>query len=138
MMEIIIRHKRDIPSAVKKLLKYYGDKRIFAFDGPMGSGKTTIIKALCSELGASDITSSPTFTIVNEYRRLSGSSLFHIDLYRIRKTEEAFDIGIDEYLSGSSWCFIEWPGIIEDLLPEETVKVKISVGLNDERFLRIV
>lgn len=137
MMEIIIRHKRDIPSAVKKLLRYYGDKRIFAFDGPMGSGKTTIIKALCSELGASDITSSPTFTIVNEYRRQSGSSLFHIDLYRIRKTEEAFDIGIDEYLTGASWCFIEWPGIIEDLLPEETVKVKISVGENDERFLLI-
>ena len=137
MMEIIIRHKRDIPSAVRKLLKHYGEQRIFAFDGPMGSGKTTIIKALCSELGASDITSSPTFTIVNEYRRLSGSSLFHIDLYRIRKTEEAFDIGIDEYLTGSSWCFIEWPGIIEDLLPEETVHVSLSVGESDERILRI-
>ncbi|MCU0455992.1 MAG: tRNA (adenosine(37)-N6)-threonylcarbamoyltransferase complex ATPase subunit type 1 TsaE [Bacteroidales bacterium] len=137
MMDIVIRHKREIPSAVKKLLKYYGDKRIFAFDGPMGSGKTTIIKELCRELGASDITSSPTFTIVNEYRRQSGSSLFHIDLYRIRKPEEAFDIGIEEYLTGSSWCFIEWPGIIAGLLPEETVRVTISVGENDERFLRI-
>ena len=138
MMELIIRHKKDIPSAVKKLLKFHGDKRIFAFDGPMGSGKTTIIKALCRELGASDMTSSPTFTIVNEYRRQSGSSLFHIDLYRIRKTEEAFDIGIDEYLTGASWCFIEWPGIIEKLLPEETVHVNLSVGENDERILRIV
>jgi len=137
MMEIIIRHKREIPSAVKNLLRHYGDKRVFAFDGPMGSGKTTIIKALCRELGASDITSSPTFTIVNEYRRQSGPSLFHIDLYRIRKKEEAFDIGIEEYLTGSSWCFIEWPGIIEDFLPEETVKVNLSVGENDERVLRI-
>ena len=136
-MEIIIRHRKDIPAGARKILKYSGDRKIFAFNGAMGSGKTTIIKAVCSILGASDITSSPTFTIVNEYRRKNADSLFHIDLYRMKKTEEAYDIGIEEYLSGSSYCFIEWPDLIEDLLPEGTVRITIRVGQNEERILQI-
>ncbi|MCX6332704.1 MAG: tRNA (adenosine(37)-N6)-threonylcarbamoyltransferase complex ATPase subunit type 1 TsaE [Bacteroidia bacterium] len=137
MMEIIIRHKKDIPAAVRKLLKHSAGSRIFAFNGSMGAGKTTIIKAICRELGAADMTSSPTFTIVNEYRRKGTDSLFHIDLYRIKKTEEAYDIGIEEYLSGGSFCFIEWPGLIEHILPEGTVNVSIAVGDNEERILGI-
>jgi tRNA threonylcarbamoyladenosine biosynthesis protein TsaE len=137
MMEIIIKHKRDIHSAVRKLLKEYSNSRIFAFSGQMGAGKTTIIKEICKSLGATDITSSPTFTIVNEYRRKGADSLFHIDLYRIKKTEEAFDIGIEEYLSGGFYCFIEWPGLIEDLLPEGTVHISITVGDSEERILQI-
>lgn len=136
-MEIIIRHRKDITASARKLLKYTGDRKIFAFNGVMGSGKTTIIKAVCSVLGASDITSSPTFTIVNEYRRKNADSLFHIDLYRMKKTEEAYDIGIEEYLSGSSYCFIEWPDLIEDLLPEGTVRIAIRVGQNEERILQV-
>ena len=137
MMEIIIRHKKDIPAATRKLLKHAGYRRIFAFDGPLGAGKTTIIKAICKMLGAIDTASSPTFTIVNEYRREADSSLFHIDLYRIKKTEEAYDIGIEEYLSGDSYCFIEWPELIKDFLPEGTVNVRITVGENEERILQI-
>jgi tRNA threonylcarbamoyladenosine biosynthesis protein TsaE len=137
MMEIIIRHKKDIPSAVKKLLRHTGNRRIFAFDGPLGAGKTTIIKAICKFLGATDTTSSPSFTIVNEYRREADTSLFHIDLFRMRKTEEAYDIGLEEYLSGDSYCFIEWPDLIRDLLPDETVNVRIAVGENEERILQI-
>jgi len=136
-MEIIIRHRKDIPAAAKKLLTHTGNSRIFAFDGPLGAGKTTIIKVICKLLGAIDTASSPTFTIVNEYRRGADSSLFHIDLYRIKKTEEAYDIGIEEYLSGDSYCFIEWPGLIMDLLPERTINVSITVGENEERILQI-
>jgi tRNA threonylcarbamoyladenosine biosynthesis protein TsaE len=136
-MEIIINHKKDIPVAAQKLIAYAGSRRVFAFEGPLGAGKTTIIKSICSLLGSTDLASSPTFTIVNEYRRKSESSLFHIDLYRIKKTEEAFDIGIEEYISGDYYCFIEWPGIIIDLLPERTINVVISVGENEERILQI-
>lgn len=134
-MEIVIRHKKDIPAAASQLLGMTSGKRIFAFDGPMGAGKTTIIKEICKILGATDITSSPTFTIINEYRRKNAPSLFHIDLYRMKKTEEAFDIGIEEYLAGENYCFIEWPGLIGDLLPEETVNIKITIGEKEERIL---
>lgn len=137
MMKIIVKHKKYIPAAVKKLLKHYSNSRIFAFSGSMGAGKTTLIKAICKLLAASDITSSPTFTIVNEYRREGADPLFHIDLYRIKKIEEAYDFGIEEYLSGGSYCFIEWPDLIEDLLPEGTIHVLITVGKNEERILHI-
>jgi len=136
-MEVIIKHKKDIPSAARKVLKEYCNIRIFTFRGPMGAGKTTIIKEICKLLGATDITSSPTFTIVNEYRREGADPLFHIDLYRIRNTEEAYDIGIEEYLSGEFYCFIEWPDLIEEILPEGTIHISITVGDNEERILQI-
>jgi tRNA threonylcarbamoyladenosine biosynthesis protein TsaE len=134
-MKIIIRNKRYLPAAVRKLLKNSGQSRLFAFYGPMGSGKTTIIKALCRELGASDPVSSPSFTIVNEYRTSDGETLYHIDFYRIKKQEEVFDFGIEEYLSGGSYCFMEWPELIEEILPSETVRIRVTVGKNEERIL---
>ena len=137
-MEIIIRHKKNLPAAVRKLLKLSGNSRLFAFYGPMGSGKTTIIKAICEVLGAVDLVSSPTFTIVNEYRTSNGESLYHIDFYRIKKRDEVFDFGVEEYLSAGSYCFIEWPELIEDMLPPGTVKVRISVGDNEERILEFL
>jgi tRNA threonylcarbamoyladenosine biosynthesis protein TsaE len=137
MMDIIIKHKKDIPAAVKKLLKHSGKRIIFAFNGSMGAGKTTIIKAICKSLGATDLTSSPTFTIVNEYRRKAESSLYHIDLYRIKKVVEIYDIGIEEYFASGSYCFIEWPALVDDILPEGTVRVDITVGDNGERILSV-
>ncbi len=134
-MKILIKHKRDLPAAAGKLLKHAGGNRIFAFYGALGAGKTTFIKALCELLGAIDIVSSPTFTIVNEYRTSEGESLYHIDFYRIKKTEEAFDFGIEEYFSGNAYCFMEWPELVEQILPEKTVTVKISVGDNEERII---
>src|SRR5512137_625039 len=116
-MKIIIRHKKFLPAAVRELLKLSGQSRLFAFYGPMGSGKTTIIKAICESLGAVDLVSSPSFTIVNEYRTSDGESLYHIDFYRIKKQDEVFDSGIEEYLSAGSYCFMEWPEVIEELLP---------------------
>lgn len=136
-MIIEIKDKRHLPHAAKELLKYAGGKRIFAFYGAMGSGKTTIIKAVCNELGAVDIVSSPTFTLVNEYKNEEGESIFHIDFYRIKKQEEVYDFGIEEYLTGESWCFMEWPELVEEILPDDILKVRINAGEHEERTLTI-
>jgi tRNA threonylcarbamoyladenosine biosynthesis protein TsaE len=136
-MRIVIKDKRHLPAAAKQLIKIAGKARILAFCGEMGSGKTTIIKAVCKCLGAGDIVSSPTFTIVNEYRTSLYGPLFHIDLYRIRKQEEVFDFGIEEYLAGESYCFVEWPEMIWDLLPQGTLRIRITVGEDEQRILEI-
>ena len=91
----------------------------------MGAGKTTFIKAISSVLGAVDVVQSPSFAIINEYKTSTGDSIFHFDFYRIRKTEEVFDIGYEEYIYSGAYCFIEWPELMEDLLPGDVVKVKI-------------
>jgi len=134
-MEILIKDKRYLPAAARELLKHSSDKKIFAFYGSMGAGKTTIIKALCNNLGAIDIVSSPTFTLVNEYKTSAGESLFHIDFYRIKKQEEVYDFGLEEYLTGESYCFMEWPELVEELLPAETVRVRITIDNDEQRVL---
>ncbi|MCX6330241.1 MAG: tRNA (adenosine(37)-N6)-threonylcarbamoyltransferase complex ATPase subunit type 1 TsaE [Bacteroidia bacterium] len=136
-MRIIIKNKKELPAAAGKILKHFQEKRIFAFYGAMGAGKTTFIKAVCESLGAADLVSSPSFTLINEYRRSDGGSLYHIDLYRIKNRNEMLDLGIEEYFSSGSYCFIEWPEMIEEILPEGTVNVKITVGKNEERILEI-
>jgi len=134
-MKIIIRNKQELPDAAKKLLDYTGKNRLLAFYGEMGAGKTTIIKAICKSLGATDSVTSPTFTLINEYMTTDGNLLYHIDFYRIKKPDEVFDFGIEEYFSSGSYCFMEWPELIEELLPAETVKIRITVGYDDERIL---
>lgn len=136
-MEIIIRDKKHLSASAKELLHQTGDNKILAFYGSMGSGKTTIIKSICEILGVVDIVTSPTFTLVNEYKTLKGESLFHFDFYRIRKIEEVFDFGIEEYLTSDSYCFMEWPELIEDILPSETVRIRIEVDENEQRILHI-
>jgi tRNA threonylcarbamoyladenosine biosynthesis protein TsaE len=136
-MEIYIKDKRHLPVATRELLTHSANKKIFAFYGPMGAGKTTIIKALCKNLGAIDIVSSPTFTLVNEYKTSGGESLFHIDFYRIKKQEEVFDFGLEEYLTGDSYCFMEWPELVEELLPPETVRVRITIDNDEQRVLSL-
>jgi tRNA threonylcarbamoyladenosine biosynthesis protein TsaE len=136
-MKILIKDKRHLSVAARQLLKHAGEKKIFAFYGSMGAGKTTIIKAVCELLGAVDMISSPTFTLVNEYRTSGGETLYHIDFYRIKKQEEVYDFGIEEYLTGDSYCFMEWPELIEEILPPETVIVRISVNENEQRTLSI-
>jgi len=137
-MEIVIKNKKDLSSAAKKFLKHTGEKKLLAFYGSMGAGKTTIIKAICKELGSVDIVSSPTFTIVNEYKTIDEKTLYHIDFYRIKKQEEVFDFGVEEYLSGDSYCFMEWPELIEEILPQETVKIIITVDIDGQRTLSIL
>lgn len=136
-MEIRIKDKRHLQAAAREFLKHYGDNRIFAFYGSMGAGKTTFIKVLCENLGAIDIASSPTFTLVNEYKTSGGESIYHMDFYRIRKTEEVFDFGIEEYFSSNSRCFMEWPELIEEILPPETVRVRITTDTDEQRTLLI-
>jgi len=136
-MEIIIKDKKHLHAAARQLLKQAGENRIFAFYGSMGAGKTTIIKAVCEELGVVDIISSPTFTLVNEYLTSSGEAIYHIDFYRIKKQEEVFDFGVEEYLTGDAYCFMEWPGLVEEILPSDTIKVTITVDSNEQRILSI-
>jgi tRNA threonylcarbamoyladenosine biosynthesis protein TsaE len=136
-MKILIKDKRHLPAAAKQLLEYTSGKRILAFYGTMGAGKTTIIKAVCKALGAEDLVSSPTFTLVNEYLTRSGEFIYHIDFYRIKKTEEVYDFGIEEYFSSGSYCLIEWPELIGEILPHEAVEIKITVGNDEERILDI-
>jgi tRNA threonylcarbamoyladenosine biosynthesis protein TsaE len=136
-MEIVISNLRHMNECVKRFIQYTSGKRIFAFSGSMGAGKTTIIKAICEALGTIDVVTSPTFTIVNEYRTLSGESIYHIDFYRIKKSEEVFDFGIEEYFDSGSYCFMEWPELIEGILPAETVNVRITVDEKEQRILKI-
>lgn len=127
MPSIIIRSLDDIGQAAQQFLHLVGGKRIFAFYGSMGAGKTTFIKAICEALGTTDAVASPTFAIINEYDTPSGCPIFHFDFYRIKSLSEVYDIGYEDYFYASSGlCFIEWPELIEPLLPKETVKVNIS------------
>ena len=103
----------------------------------MGAGKTTVIKAICSLLGARDIVSSPTFTLVNEYLTKEGETLYHIDFYRIKTISEVLDFGIEEYFSSGSYCFMEWPEMIGDLLPQESVKIRITVESDNSRTFEV-
>jgi tRNA threonylcarbamoyladenosine biosynthesis protein TsaE len=105
-MEIIIKDKRQLAKCAREFLNLTSGKRIFAFSGSMGAGKTTIIKSICKELGAKDVVTSPTFTLINEYKTFSGESIYHIDFYRIKRPEEVFDFGLEEYLSSGFYCFM--------------------------------
>ena len=134
---ILIKDKRSLQAAAKKFLENTVGMRIFAFYGSMGAGKTTFIKAVCEALGSADIVTSPTFTLINEYISANGEPIYHIDFYRIKKQDEVFDFGIEEYLSSGSYCFIEWPELAEEILPPETVRVRITVGKDEERIVEI-
>lgn len=133
---IIINSKEKLAEASRLFINEIGDKRIVAFYAPMGAGKTTFTTALCRALGvADDEVNSPTFSIVNEYRDSQGESIYHFDFYRIEKLEEALDIGFYDYIDSGSYCFMEWPENIEGLLPEETLKVYITVNSDESREL---
>ena len=127
----------NIDKAAAEFLKELGDRKIVAFYGSMGAGKTTFIKAICDVLGVTDTVNSPTFAIVNEYLAASGSSIYHFDFYRIKKIEEAYDFGYEDYFYSGDLCLIEWPELIEELLPEDTVRVKIEEIETGERVLTL-
>ena len=135
--EIKIANLSEIGAAAKEFLAQTAGHNLIAFYAPMGAGKTTFITAICHELGVrDDAVSSPTFAIVNEYRSAKGESVFHFDFYRIEKESEALDIGLYDYLDSGCLCLMEWPENIEGLLPEETLKVSISVLEDGSRLLR--
>lgn len=126
-MQIRIRTLADISEAAMTFINFMGGRSIFAFYGKMGAGKTTFIKALCEALGVDDVVNSPTFSIVNEYRSdTTGELVYHFDFYRINKLEEVFDMGYEDYFYSGARCFIEWPELIEELLPDDAVRVDIT------------
>ena len=124
-MEIKIKNLDTIREAAREFISQMGESHVFAFYGKMGSGKTTFIKALCEELGVNDVITSPTFAIVNDYTA-NEESIYHFDFYRIKKLEEVYDMGFEEYFYSGNYCFIEWPELVEPLLPEDTLRVCIS------------
>lgn len=122
----------DELSKVSELLISWRDKsNIIAFYGTMGAGKTTLIKNLCGKLGVNDEVNSPTFALVNEYQTETLDSVFHFDFYRIKSLEEVFDIGYEDYFYGGSLCLLEWPELIDPLMPEHFIKVEITLGDTD-------
>lgn len=126
-MEIQIQSLEQIRDAARQFIAAMGDNTVFAFYGKMGAGKTTFIKAVCEELGVSDAIASPTFAIVNEYRSDQGGELiYHFDFYRIKKLEEVYDLGYEDYFYSGALCFIEWPELVEELLPGDAVRVDIE------------
>ena len=124
-MEIKIQDLEHISEAAKQFVDQIGSHKVFAFYGSMGAGKTTFIKAVCEELGVEDVITSPTFAIVNEYTGKEGT-IYHFDFYRIKKLEEVYDMGYEDYFYSGALCFIEWPELIEEVLPDDAVKVSIT------------
>lgn len=115
-----------LPQVAERLLSCFADERFFAFYGPMGVGKTTLIKSCCTLLGVVDNVCSPTFAIVNEYTAADRSPVYHFDFYRLKRVEEAYDIGCEEYFESDAHCFLEWPELVESLMPERYVRVILS------------
>lgn len=132
-MEIKIKSLDNIREAAKAFLDGMGTGKVFAFYGKMGAGKTTFIKAICEELGVTDVITSPTFALVNEYTTADGSPIYHFDFYRIKKLDEVYDMGYEDYFYGGSLCFLEWPELIEEILPEDVTKVTITEEADGSR-----
>ena len=130
-MEIEIKDLEHIREAARTFVDAMGDQHVFAFYGSMGAGKTTFIKAICEELGVEDVVTSPTFAIVNEDE--GEWPIYHFDFYRIKKLEEVYDMGYEDYFYGNGLCFIEWPEMMEELLPEGSVKVQIKENADGTR-----
>ena len=135
MFQTHISNLSALPKVAKMLLDSFPEERVFAFYGSMGAGKTTFIKAICHELGSDDYVTSPTFALINEYTTKNSTVIYHFDFYRIKKIDEAFDLGYEDYIYSGNYCFIEWPEMIEQLLPEGIVEVKITEGENGSRIV---
>ncbi len=138
-MLIVCKSINELDQVAKTLIDNYREYNVFAFYGQFGAGKTTFIKSICKYLQVIDIVSSPSFSIINEYKTVLNKSVFHMDFYRIKRLEEVYDLGYEDYFYSSSYCFIEWPEKIEKLLPEKFVYVQIEVDdINRNRIIKII
>ncbi len=127
MTKYIAHSLEDLPTIADQLVTEAGEHRLFAFYGKMGAGKTTLINSILEVLGVEEGGSSPTFSLVNEYEGRVGEPIYHFDFYRIENIEEVYDIGYEDYFFSTNYCFIEWPEKVEELLPDDVVKVQIRV-----------
>lgn len=135
-MDIAVNNLQELDVAAKQILSRFPNDRIFLLYGDMGAGKTTLVNSLCKVLGVSDITSSPTFSIVNEYDSTHGP-IYHFDFYRLKSEEEALDMGYEEYFYADTYCFVEWPEKIPNLLPEDSRQVTIRVSSPNSRTIHV-
>lgn len=135
---IKIENIQKIKQAAKAFIEKMKDSKVFAFNGDMGVGKTTFIKAICEEMGVEQTVNSPTFSIVNEYETAKGNIIYHFDCYRINKIQEALDLGAEEYLYSGNYCFIEWSENIAPLLPDSLINVNISEEADGSRSVEII
>ncbi|MBU1374163.1 MAG: tRNA (adenosine(37)-N6)-threonylcarbamoyltransferase complex ATPase subunit type 1 TsaE [Bacteroidetes bacterium] len=135
-MQIKVENSSALPDVAQQILSFAGEEKIFLFYGEMGAGKTTLINQISLALGTKDHTSSPTFSIVNEYKT-DHESIFHFDFYRLKNQREALDLGYEDYFYSGNYCFVEWPEKIPDLLPESFVKIEIVVHSENERLINI-
>ena len=144
-MEIRIENLDNIRAAAREFIQNMGDAHVFAFYGKMGAGKTTFVKAICEELGVEDVITSPTFAIINEYSidnhdiqrsTFNVQRIYHFDFYRIKKLEEVYDMGYEDYFYSGALCFIEWPELIEEILPDDAVRVSIIEQQDGSRLVK--
>lgn len=136
-MKFLLKNLSDLDIVANKFVAIIDNRKVFAFYGEMGAGKTTFIKAICKALGVTETVTSPTFSIVNEYERNQGELIYHFDFYRIKNIEEAYDFGYEDYFYSGQLCFIEWPELVDPLLPESVVKVQIAIEDNQERLISV-
>jgi tRNA threonylcarbamoyladenosine biosynthesis protein TsaE len=134
---LILRKPTEAPDIARMILQAYPASRVLAFHGELGAGKTTLIKAFCTALGVGDVTSSPSFAIVNEYRAGSDDPVYHFDLYRLKDVGELEAIGFTEYVDSGHYCFLEWPELAQDLLPADTLHIRLSPMDDGQRMVRI-
>lgn len=128
---------KEISKAAQQVITACGNETVWLFEGSMGAGKTTLIKAICGELGVLNTVQSPTFSIVNEYLTDTGETIYHFDCYRLKNIGEAYDIGVEEYLDSGNLCLIEWPNKIAELLPKRFIKISITQLLNSKRSIEL-
>jgi tRNA threonylcarbamoyladenosine biosynthesis protein TsaE len=136
-MEIGIENITDLPAASVAFIEAIGEKKIIAINAEMGTGKTTFILTLLSAMGVEDASGSPTYSLVNKYESPMFGTIYHFDLYRLKDLNEAFDIGMEEMLYEDAYCFIEWPDIAKEILPDETIWVEMRTNQDQSRTLTL-
>ncbi len=135
-LELTRKSESELPEISKQLLSFAKDTKVWIFNGQLGVGKTTLIKALAQQIGVLENMSSPSFSIINEYTTANNATVYHLDLYRLKNLQEAIDVGIEDYLFSGLYCFIEWPEIIEDILPEKHMALELKIQDFTERTIK--
>ncbi|MDY3979295.1 MAG: tRNA (adenosine(37)-N6)-threonylcarbamoyltransferase complex ATPase subunit type 1 TsaE [Tidjanibacter sp.] len=137
MKEIEVDSLGRLPDAAQEIVGMLDGRNVVAFFGPMGAGKTTLIREICAQMGVTDTVTSPTFALINQYNTEDGRPIYHFDFYRINRPEEAFDLGYEEYFYGGDLCLVEWPEKVENLLPDDTLRIRLTPTGNDSRLITI-